>query len=82
MRKMKRAVIIREVLVAKRDKISLRIQKLSEQAYEYTKMIEQIDAIPPQKPFVKAEQPAEAPVETPPVSEEIVAAPEAPSAIS
>lgn len=53
MQKMKRAAIIREVLEAKLKKNERRIQTIAEASYEIRKMIEQIDALTPQTPYVK-----------------------------
>lgn len=53
MRKMKRVVIIRAVVEAELNKISRRIQTLSENAYKLRQTLEQIDSLVKQEPYVK-----------------------------
>lgn len=51
MKKMKRVKIIREVLEAKIAKNARRIQSLSEQSFEYRKLLEAANRIESQKPY-------------------------------
>lgn len=60
MKKMKRAPIIREVLEGRLKKNERRIQAIAEESYKLRQMIEQIDALTPQKPYVKTEAAKEA----------------------
>lgn len=60
MKKMKRVKIIREVLEAKIAKNARRIQSLSEQSFEYRKLLEAANRIEKQKPYVKTDAEKEA----------------------
>lgn len=56
MKKMKRAPIIREVLEGRLKKNERRIQAIAEESYKLRQMIEQIDALTPQTPYVKPKE--------------------------
>lgn len=60
MKKMKRAPIIREVLEGRLKKNERRIQAIAEESYKLRQMIEQIDALTPQTPYVKPKEGEEA----------------------
>ena len=67
MRKAKRIPIVREKIEALLKKNERRIQTIAEASYKLRQMLEQIDALKPQTPYVKAaegETPAVAPEAT------------------
>lgn len=70
MRKPKRIKLVRAQYQAKLDQISERMKRLSEDAYQIRLILEQIDAVQPQVPYVK------------PSGTDASNAPEAPHAIS
>lgn len=56
--KPKRLKLVREDLESQLAKYSRRIQALADQAYQVRQMLERLDAIPKQTPFVKGDEDA------------------------